>query len=66
MKTIKPHDIPELLRKRQGDRTQRQLAEELAISPQHLGDMLSGNRMPGKALRQKMGIEKRIVYVVVD
>lgn len=66
MKTIKPHQIPELLRKRQGDRTQLKLAEELGISPQHLSDMLKGNRMPGKALRRKMGIEKRVIFVQVN
>lgn len=65
MKTIKPHQIPELLRKKQGERSQKELAEELGISPQHLGDLLYGKRMPGKALRKKMGIEKRVVFVVV-
>lgn len=64
MKTIKPYQIPELLRKRQGERTQKDLAEELGISPQHLGDLMRGNRMPGKSLRKKIGIEKRIVFVV--
>jgi transcriptional regulator with XRE-family HTH domain len=66
MKTIKTHEIPVLLRKRQGDRTQKELAEELGISPQHLGDLLMGNRMPGKALRRKIGIEKRITFVVKE
>ena len=66
MKTIKPAQIPELLRKRQGERTQRELAEELGISPQHLGDLLQGNRMPGKALRKRIGIEKRVVFILAE
>jgi transcriptional regulator with XRE-family HTH domain len=64
MKTIKPHQIPELLKQKRGDRTNKELAEELGISPQHLGDLLQGNRMPGKALRRRIGIEKRVVFVV--
>lgn len=64
MRTIKAHEVPDLLRKRQGERTQKELAMELGISPQHLGDLLQGNRMPGKALRKKIGIEKRIVYIL--
>jgi transcriptional regulator with XRE-family HTH domain len=66
MKTIKPFQIPELLRKRQGDRTQIELADELGISPQHLSDLLLGRRMPGKTLRKKIGIEKRIVFVIEE
>ena len=66
MKTIKPFEIPELLRRKQGDRSQKELAEELGISPQHLGDLLQGYRMPGKALRKRIGIDKRIVFVQMD
>lgn len=65
MRTIKASEIPDLLRKRQGDKSQKELADELGISPQHLGDMLKGNRMPGKALRRRIGIEKRVTYVLV-
>ena len=64
MKTLKPHQIPDLLKERQGDRTQKELAEELGISPQYLGDLLQGKRMPGKALRSKIVIEKRVIFVV--
>jgi len=42
------------------------LADELGISPQHLGELLRGTRMPGKALRAKIGIEKRIVFVIEE
>jgi transcriptional regulator with XRE-family HTH domain len=66
MKTIKTHQIPDLLRKKQGDRTQRELADELGISPQHLSELLGGSRMPGKALRRKIGIEKRVTFVVSE
>ena len=43
--------------------SQRELAQVLAISPQFLSDILRGNRQPGDAVLNYLGLERRITYV---
>lgn len=50
-----------LLRKK-GDRGQVELAIDLGVSPQYLGDVLANRRDPGKAILSSLGIEKIITY----
>jgi transcriptional regulator with XRE-family HTH domain len=55
-------DPIEVLRKRLGDGTQRELAGVLGISPQYLNDILSGHREPGPKLLEGLGLERIVTY----
>ena len=57
--------LVKLLQKRQGGRAQRELAEELGISPAYLSDIYLGKRDPGESVLEKLGLEKQTVYVKV-
>jgi transcriptional regulator with XRE-family HTH domain len=55
------HIIAKLLRMK-GSRDKKELAIDLGISPQYLGDVLAGKREPGKAILDELGMEKSISY----
>lgn len=60
-KIYRVHDVISLLRERQGDRTQKEVAEEAGITPQYLGDVLSGKRAPGPSVLNYLGLETAFV-----
>jgi transcriptional regulator with XRE-family HTH domain len=51
-------DVVTLLRKRQANRTAKELAEEIGITPQYLSDIFALRRLPGKTVLEFLGIEK--------
>lgn len=60
-KTYNLESVLRRLAKRQGDRTQRELAAEVGVSQQHLNDVLAGRRPPGPAVLNYLGLEKAYV-----
>lgn len=54
--------VLELLRKRQGNRTQREFAKELGITGQYLCDLYLRRRDPGEAVLKNFGIVRRTIY----
>lgn len=56
--------VIELMRKRQGDRTQREFARELGITQQYLCDLYLRRRNPGEAVLRNLGLSSRVVYEV--
>jgi transcriptional regulator with XRE-family HTH domain len=62
MKQLTEQDVVNIMRKRQGDRTQAELAEDLGITPQHLSDIFLGRRTPGPIILEKLGLEKEVLY----
>ena len=61
MEPMTKSDIIALIRIRQGEKTQREFADEMGISQQYLCDVLAERRDPGPAILEFLGIEK--VYV---
>lgn len=51
-------DIILLLRKRQGTRTQTELAADIGVSKQYLSDVVLGHRDPGPAILEYLGLVK--------
>lgn len=54
--------VIQMLILRKGERTQVELATDLGVSAQYLGDVLAGRRDPGKAILNAMGLEKIVDY----
>lgn len=63
MKKYTKEQVIELLRKKQGNRPAKQLAEELGITPQYLSDVFNGNREIGPAILTPLGLQVDTVYV---
>lgn len=59
MKPITKEQVIEILKKRQGDRSAKALAEELGVSPAYLSDVYAGNRDPGPSILEHLGLEKQ-------
>ena len=59
-------DLLKLLREKQGDRTAKQLAEELGITPQYLSDVFLGKRDPGESILEGLGLKKSTKYEKVS
>lgn len=55
--------VIELLRKRQAGRTQKEVAEELGVTPQFLHDVLNGRRNPSDRILEYVGLKWEIVKV---
>lgn len=53
--------VIEFLRKRQGSRTQKELAEEIGLSPTYLNDVMSGRRDPSDRILEAVGLKWEIV-----
>jgi hypothetical protein len=47
----------EMLKRRQGTKTQREFAAEIGVTQQYLGDVLLGNRGIGTKLLTYLGLE---------
>lgn len=61
-KFLTVEQVLEMLRKRQGDRTQREFAAELGITGQYLCDLYLRRRDPGEAVLKNFGIVRRTIY----
>ena len=55
-------EVVNILRKRQGERTQREFAAELGITQQYLCDLYARHRDPGDTVIDKLGMTRRTVY----
>ena len=53
--------VIERLRKRQGKQSLRDFAEAIGVSAGYLSDIFCGNRAPGPAILNILGIEKQTV-----
>lgn len=62
-KKLNQDQVIDLLRKRQGDRTAKELAEEFGITPQYLSDVYLRRREPGPGILVPLGLEAETVYV---
>jgi transcriptional regulator with XRE-family HTH domain len=66
VKLLTKDQVIALLKKRQGERTQQELAEELGVSQQYLSDVLLGRRDPGPAVLDKLNLRQEMVYFPTD
>jgi len=66
MKAVKPDQIVDLLRKKQGGRTARALAQEIGVTEQYLSDVFKGRREPGPSILAGLGLEKQVIYKPVE
>lgn len=64
MKQMNQEQVIDLMKRRQGQRSAKEFAEELGISPQYLSDIYLSRRDPGPAVLEKLGIERETVYRV--
>jgi predicted transcriptional regulator len=53
--------VIDILAERRGDRTQKELAREIGVSPQHLNDVFNHRRAAGPSILRYLGLE----YVIV-
>jgi hypothetical protein len=61
-KQLTVDQIIALLKKKQGDGTQRDLAKELGVSQQYLNDVYLHRREPGESILKGLGVVRRVVY----
>jgi predicted transcriptional regulator len=54
--------ILQLLKDRQGDRTQSDLADDLGVSQQYLCDVFAGKRDPGTKILEALGMYREWSY----
>ncbi len=52
----------DLMRKRQGNRTAKEFAEELGISQAYLSDIYAAKRDPGPSVLEKLQLERDFIY----
>ena len=62
MKPLTQPQVIELLKKRQGNRPARELADELGISAVYLSHIYNGKREPGPSVLAKLGLEREVIY----
>lgn len=55
-------EVLKLLRQRQGERTQAELADELGVSQSFITDLFKGRREPGEKLLKALGLNMKKVY----
>jgi transcriptional regulator with XRE-family HTH domain len=55
-------EVLQLLEKRQGERTQKELAEELGVSQQYLCDLYQGKRYVGVKILEALGMYREWSY----
>lgn len=61
-KKLTRDEVIEILRKKQGERTAKELADELGITPQYLSDVFLGRRDIGPSILRPLGLESEVVY----
>jgi transcriptional regulator with XRE-family HTH domain len=54
----------EFLKQKQGDRTSKDFASQLGISPQYLSDIYNGRKDPGQSVLAALRAEREVVYKV--
>jgi transcriptional regulator with XRE-family HTH domain len=54
--------LVDLLKKKQGDRSASDLANELGVTPSYLSEIFSGKRNPGPKVLEQLGLTAEIVY----
>ncbi len=54
-------DVVQLLKKKQGERTQKEMAEDIGVSPQYIHDVLTGARTPSDKILDYLGLKREIV-----
>jgi len=54
-------DVIELFKRKQGSRTQTDIARELEVTPQYINDVLKGDKPPSDKILVWLGLERRIV-----
>lgn len=63
---MRDEHVIELMRKAQGNKSQKDFAAELGISAPYLSDIYKGFRRPGRAILKKFGLQKTISYVKAE
>jgi hypothetical protein len=58
MASIENHELVDIIRKRQGDRTLRSFAKSLQFQPTYLSEVLNGIRPVGGRLAAEMGYKR--------
>jgi hypothetical protein len=58
MRILSRTQVVDLLKKRQGNKSLRELGLELGLSAAYLSDVFRGNREPGPALLTLLGVER--------
>ena len=66
VKQLTKAQVVELLRKKQGNRTARELAAELEVSEGYLSEIFSGTRRPGPMILEKLGLKEEAIYKQVS
>lgn len=61
MKAYTQDEVIEMIRKRIGNKTQREFALEIGVSQQYLNDILQGRRTPGPSILGYLGLEKAFI-----
>lgn len=61
-KNLNLDQVIALMKKLQGNRTNKDFAAQLGISGQFLGDIYAGKREPGEKALATLGLTKRTVY----
>ena len=62
VKKFTKDQVINILRKRQGERTAKELADELGVTPQYLSDVYAGRREPGPAILEPLGLKGEMFY----
>ena len=53
--------VIELLKRKQGDRSQSDLARELGMTPQYVSEVLKGQKPPSDRILEYLGLKREIV-----
>jgi predicted transcriptional regulator len=53
-----------ILKKRQGERTQKELADDLGVSQQYLCDVFAGKRFIGERVLSALGMYREWAYYI--
>lgn len=59
-------EVIAMMKNRQGGKPQSEFAEEMDVSPQLLSEIYRGNRSPGTKILKNLGVEKCVVYRLIE
>lgn len=65
-KTLTAAEVIDILKQKQGTRSDSQFAVELGISKAYLCDLYKGRRTPGEKILERIGLVKRSIPAVYD
>lgn len=60
--SLSESEVRELVHGMTANRTKQDVAAELGISPQYLGDILAGRRSPGEKALRRLGLRRVVLY----